>query len=76
VIEGTAAPVTVEARVRQAAESYAAKYDWRPDVRDGTLWADGAPTAGPPPYQLYKVTPEVAYGFPTDEGITPTRWRL
>ena len=45
-------------------------------VRDGAFYADGAPTAGPPPYEVYEVTPATAFGFPTDETFTATRWRF
>jgi hypothetical protein len=76
VVEGDAIPVTDEVIVRRVADAYAAKYGWRPDVRDGALWADGAPTAGPPPYRVYQVSPSKAFGFPTDETSVPTRWRF
>ncbi|NDJ84523.1 MAG: PIG-L family deacetylase [Chloroflexi bacterium] len=35
-----------------------------------------APTAGPPPYAVYAVTPTVAFGFGTDKTFSPTRWRF
>jgi hypothetical protein len=47
------------------AEVYMNKYGWPVIVRDGAFYADGAPTAGPPPY-----------GFPWDEMFLPTRWRF
>ena len=39
---------------------------------------EGAPTAGPPPYDVYVVTPTVAFGFGTDaeNWNHPTRWRF
>lgn len=76
VVEGTAAPVAEDASVRRVAAAYAAKYGWEPQVRDGLLWADGAPTAGPPPYRVYRVTPSTVFGFPTGGGALPTRWRF
>ena len=45
-------------------------------VRDGAFYAVGSPTAGPPPYELYEETPTMAFGFPTDETFSPTRWRF
>jgi hypothetical protein len=72
-LEGTAVPVTVEA-VRRVAEAYGDKYGWRPQVRDGVLWADGAPTAGPPPYRVYRVEPDTAFAFPTGDGSVATRY--
>lgn len=78
VVQGRAAAVGDPATVERVAEAYGSKYGWRPEVRDGALWADGAPTAGPPPYQVYEVVPTTAFGFPTDEEelLTPTRWRF
>jgi hypothetical protein len=38
----------------------------------------GAPTAGPPPYEVYAVAPEVVYAFGVDDEHAPrsTRWRF
>jgi nitroimidazol reductase NimA-like FMN-containing flavoprotein (pyridoxamine 5'-phosphate oxidase superfamily) len=78
VVEGQAMPIDAPATLQRVAQEYRSKYDWRPEVRDGALWADGAPTAGPPPYRVYAVRPSTAFGFPTsgDEMLTPTRWRF
>jgi Pyridoxamine 5'-phosphate oxidase len=40
----------------------------------GAFWADGAPTAGPPPYDVYEVTPMTVFGFGTDETFGATPW--
>ncbi|MGH9244498.1 MAG: hypothetical protein ACRD29_09310 [Acidimicrobiales bacterium] len=48
-------------------------------MRDGAFDAPyGAPTAGPPPYQPYAVTPTVIFGFGTNDKFAPlsTRWRF
>jgi hypothetical protein len=46
-------------------------------VRYGALHdTEGAPTAGPPPYDVYEATPTAAFGFGTDETFVPTRWRF
>jgi nitroimidazol reductase NimA-like FMN-containing flavoprotein (pyridoxamine 5'-phosphate oxidase superfamily) len=76
VVEGTAAKVSDEARLHRVAEAYASKYDWHVTVRDGAFYGEGAPTAGPPPYEIYELTPIKAFGFPTDETFSPTRWRF
>ncbi len=76
VVEGVAAQVSDEARLQRVAEVYAAKYGWQVAVRDGAFYADGAPTAGPPPYAVYEVTPTLAFGFGTDESLGATRWRF
>ena len=77
VVEGKAARVSDEARLHRVAEVYASKYEWHVTVRDGAFYADyGAPTAGPPPYEVYEVTPTMVFGFGTDESFSPTRWRF
>jgi nitroimidazol reductase NimA-like FMN-containing flavoprotein (pyridoxamine 5'-phosphate oxidase superfamily) len=77
VVEGQAALVRDAARLHGVAAVYASKYDWHVTVRDGAFDADyGAPTAGPPPYDVYEVTPATAFAFGTDESFSPTRWRF
>lgn len=76
VAEGTATKVRDEARLRQAAAAYADKYGWTVSIRDHAFYAEGAPTAGPPPFELYQVTPTIAFGFGTDETSNATRWRF
>jgi len=76
VVEGTAAKVGDEARLHRAAEVCMTKYGWPVTVHDGAFYADGAPSAGPPPYEVYEVAPTTAFGFPWDETFSPTRWRF
>ncbi len=77
VVEGTAPRVTDERRLARVAEAYDAKYGWRVTVRDGAFHdAEGAPTAGPPPYDVYEVAARTAYGFGTDGMFASTRWRF
>ncbi|MFC7404852.1 pyridoxamine 5'-phosphate oxidase family protein [Georgenia alba] len=77
VLEGRAHRVEDEAELHRVRDAYATK-GWAPVVRDGTLHdVLGAPTAGLPPYDVYRVEPDAAYGFPTsDAGLSPTRWRF
>lgn len=76
VVEGTASRITDEQRLARVAAAYEAKYAWRVTVRDGAFHdAEGAPTAGPPPYEVYAVTATTAYAFSTDGTLAPTRWR-
>jgi nitroimidazol reductase NimA-like FMN-containing flavoprotein (pyridoxamine 5'-phosphate oxidase superfamily) len=79
VIEGTASRVDDEATLQRVAEAYHSKYGWPVTVRDGAFDAPyAAPTAGPPPYQPYAVTPTVVLGLGTDGRFAPrsTRWRF
>jgi nitroimidazol reductase NimA-like FMN-containing flavoprotein (pyridoxamine 5'-phosphate oxidase superfamily) len=77
VVEGTMAKVTDQARLHPVAEAYATKYGWPVSVRGGAFHAEGAPTAGPPPYAVYQVIPVVVFGFGTEDdryGPRSTRW--
>jgi nitroimidazol reductase NimA-like FMN-containing flavoprotein (pyridoxamine 5'-phosphate oxidase superfamily) len=88
IIEGRATRVTDEAKLRQVADAYASELHWELAVQQGAVVGDNAPTAGPPPYAVFEVTPMTVFGLPgiagTDEGsskgsegtFTPTRWRF
>jgi Pyridoxamine 5'-phosphate oxidase len=79
VVEGTVATVTDQARLELVAEAYGSKYGWLVSVVDGALDGEGAPTAGPPPYAVYRVTPVVVFGFGTEDdryGPRSTRWQF
>jgi general stress protein 26 len=76
VVEGTAARVTDEATLARLAERYAAQ-GWPATVSDGAITAPySAPSAGPPPWDLYVVTPVTAFGVATAEPYGATRWRF
>lgn len=54
VVEGDAAKVREDTTLQRVATAYGSKYDWPVTVRDGALDAAyGAPTAGPPPYEVF-----------------------
>jgi hypothetical protein len=77
VVEGTAAIVRGDTVLQRVAHAYAAKYEWQVRIQAGAFDADhGAPTAGPPPYDVYALTPTRVFGFGTDERWSPTRWRF
>ena len=77
VVEGKAERVHDGARLQRVADAYAAKYGWPATARDGAFHdTEGAPTAGPPPYEVYQVAPTRVFGFPTGESFSPTRWRF
>lgn len=76
VLEGTARVIDDEAAVDRVAAAYRSTYDWDVEGRDGRLWAEGAPSAGPPPYAVHRVEPDKAFAFPTDDAHAPTRWRF
>lgn len=76
VLEGSARRVTDPALLASVADAYVSTYGWETTSRDGALHADGAPTAGPPPYHVFVVVPDRAFGFPTTAEAPPTRWRF
>jgi nitroimidazol reductase NimA-like FMN-containing flavoprotein (pyridoxamine 5'-phosphate oxidase superfamily) len=79
VLEGTATRVVDESHLQRVADAYREKYQWPPTVRNGAFDAPyGAPTAGPPPYEVFEITPTVVFGFGTDDEHAPrsTRWRF
>jgi nitroimidazol reductase NimA-like FMN-containing flavoprotein (pyridoxamine 5'-phosphate oxidase superfamily) len=76
VVEGTAAKVTDARTLEQIARRYA-DGGWPAEARDGALVAPySAPSAGPPPWDLYEVTPVSATGVASAEPHGATRWRF
>ena len=76
VVEGEATKVTDEARLQRIADMYAVS-GWQPTVRDGALYAEySAPSAGPPPWEVYAVTPTTVFALGTAEPYGATRWRF
>src|SRR3954453_3141659 len=76
VIEGTAARVTDEATLRRLATRYADQ-GWPARVEDSAFTYDySAPSAGPPHWYPYEVTPAAVYGVLTSEPGGATRWRF
>ncbi len=77
IVEGKAMKVRDDATLQRVADVYGSKYNWRVTVHDGAYSADfGAPSAGPPPYELYEVRPTKVFGLGTDEPYGATRWRF
>jgi uncharacterized pyridoxamine 5'-phosphate oxidase family protein len=75
VLEGFAQRVRDADVLQRVADAYASTYDWHVTVRDGAFHdTEGAPTAGPPPYDVYEAVPRTAFGFGTDQSFSPTRW--
>jgi nitroimidazol reductase NimA-like FMN-containing flavoprotein (pyridoxamine 5'-phosphate oxidase superfamily) len=76
VVEGKAARVTDEAKLQRLAEVYRST-GWPATVRDRALYAEfSAPSAGPPPWDLYELTPTTVFGLATAEPNGATRWRF
>ena len=73
VVEGVAAEVGEEAKLRHLADAYVAKYgsDWRFDVRDGAFNGEGGNVA-----LVFEVAPSTAFGFVKGASSSQTRWRF
>ena len=64
-------------RVPSCGRSPSCSEDWGPQVRDGAFWHEfSAPSAGPPPWDVYEITPRTVYGLSSGEPHGATRWRL
>lgn len=76
VVEGRAVKVTDQATLERLAKRYADQ-GWPARASDGALTAEfSAPSAGPPPWYLYEVTPLLAFGVATAQPYGATRWRF
>jgi hypothetical protein len=74
VAEGEAAIIRDEAELQRIANLFSS---WGPEVRDGAFWHEfSAPSAGPPPWDVYQITPTTIYAVASEEPHGATRWRL
>ena len=77
VYEGSAVRVVDGEVLARVGEAYGEKYGWPVQVRDHAFHAPyGAPTAGPPPYDVYAVRPEKVFAFGTDDAFAPRSTRF
>ncbi|MDD9208177.1 pyridoxamine 5'-phosphate oxidase family protein [Georgenia sp. 10Sc9-8] len=78
VLTGRAERVRGGAELAAVAEAFAGTFGWHVDVRDGAFWAEGAPTAGPPPFHVLRLRPSEVHAFGTGDEVMAraTRWRL
>jgi len=76
VFEGTAERVTDDATLERLAGRYA-ESGWPARVEDEAFTYDySAPSAGPPPWYLYELTPTTVFGVLSAEPGGATRWRF
>ena len=85
IVEGDAVEVTDEATLRRVTDAYQTQMEWPLEVRDNKVHGPNAPTAGPPPYTVFRLTPSTVFGLPGLTGMErfdpaelprPTRWRF
>jgi len=76
VIEGRAERVIDDETLQRLAERYA-KEGWPTRVADQAFTYDySAPSAGPPPWYLYEVTPTTVFGVLSEAPGGAMRWRF
>ena len=76
VIEGLAERVTDDETLNRLAKRYA-EGGWPARVENGAFTYDySAPSAGPPPWDLYAVTPTTVFGVLAADPGGATRWRF
>lgn len=76
VIEGEAKRVTDDETLHRLAKRYA-DGGWPAKVEGGAFTYDySAPSAGPPPWNLYAIAPTTIYGVLAAEPGGATRWRF
>jgi len=76
VIEGSAARVADADELRCVADKYVSG-GWPAQVEGDALTAEySAPSAGPPPWHVYRVTPATVFAFGTAEPHGATRFDL
>ncbi|MGH8870437.1 MAG: pyridoxamine 5'-phosphate oxidase family protein [Acidimicrobiia bacterium] len=74
VFEGEAERVSDRAELERVAEVFGGG-EWEPEVRDGAFYAEySAPSAGPPPWYLYRFRPPRIYALGTAEPYGATRF--
>jgi hypothetical protein len=66
--------VTDEEKLQRIADVFSSQ-GWQPTVRDGAFYAEfSAPSAGPPLWDLYEMTPTTVYALGTAEPYDATRF--
>jgi hypothetical protein len=82
VVEGRADPLTEDDAVRHIAEVLSAS-GWPLEAKGDRVYGPNAPTAGQPPYTIYRIVPSKVFGLPGMHGMDefdpsdlprPTRW--
>ena len=86
IAEGHAERLTDDAELQRVVDAYGSMLHWPLELHDGAVTGPNAPTAGPPPYAVYRFVPTTVFGLPgiagTEGGegkegsFTPTRWRF
>lgn len=86
MIEGDARKLTSKDELQRVVDAFGSRMGWPLEVEDEGVAGPHAPTAGPPPYAVYELTPTTVFGLPGMAGMegmagpadpfSPTRWRF
>jgi len=76
IVQGRSKRIVDPARLQRIADAFR-KEGWEPTVVKGGLTAKySAPSAGPPPWNVYEVNPETIFALGTAEPYGATRWKF
>lgn len=76
IVEGPATRIVDPTQLQRVADAFK-KEGWEPTVIKGGLTAKySAPSAGPPPYNVYEVKPHTVFALGTSEPYGATRWNF
>ena len=84
IVEGRAEPLSDIDDVRRIAEIFNSN-GWPLEAKGNEVFGPNAPTAGPPPYRIFRMGPSKAFGLPGTYGMDkfepedlpkPTRWEF
>jgi hypothetical protein len=80
VVEGSTRWIDDTRILRRVVKAYKGKYGWPVTITEENMLDApyGAPTAGPPPYRVYEITPKLVYAFGTRNnlGMRSTRFKI
>lgn len=85
VMEGRATRVTDDDELRKVVSGYGDELKWPLQIRDGAIYGPNAPSAGPPPYAVWRFDRKTVFGLPglagsdtteMSERVEPIRWRF
>jgi len=76
VVQGPAKRITDPRRLQRIADAFKQE-GWEPTVVKGGLTAKySAPSAGPPPWNVYEIRPKTIFALGTAEPYGATRWKF
>ena len=80
IVEGRARRITDESTVERLAQEFGGE-GWPLEARGSDVYGPHGPTAGPAPYEIYRLEPTTVFGLPGMQGMfeddrhhKPTRW--